>query len=503
MIFDISSDEETCNEEPRNEDYSWISELLKDDRDNDDSDEVMVVGEVFAKQHLKSSFKYDGDDDDCVVLDGDPDKSVTVVNDDAAKGSDELLIVGEKGQIACRDYPHPRHLCVKFPFGTTPHETYCEQCHCYVCDSLAPCLCWGTGISVIDHCHATDKEEIWKSARKNFKLEKSGPLSVSQFHDASLSRNLAQTTQYKSLPSIPVCRPNAIRACSSSTNFGVPNIISQGRSQRSGPVLPKNRFPSHRLVSQQLHGVRHNVSQRDKVRSVGSLGHQFVSKPTMFKRAGSVGDSFTVDQSRYGSQYDINHRAYASQHTRNVPPTATSIDKNLRRLQDSHCSTNFESDTYVCPLTNMGSVFANTLPPQPSLYSQPASQPNDTQIIYQHGNQAPFATDSSLSDFGLGLVDNTIQSNQQSQIENTQLLSADPPKAPSLVSDFNSQLPGSVNPSSLYFDFEDWLLENQSVPGDSQADVPSEANILSPENVPIDAGLLYFDFETSWNGLHA
>lgn len=28
--------------------------------------------------------------------------------------------------MACRDYPHSRHLCLKFPFHTTPHESYCE-----------------------------------------------------------------------------------------------------------------------------------------------------------------------------------------------------------------------------------------------------------------------------------------------------------------------------------------------------------------------------------------
>jgi hypothetical protein len=30
-------------------------------------------------------------------------------------------------QVACRDYPHARYLCVKFPFKSTSHEKYCEQ----------------------------------------------------------------------------------------------------------------------------------------------------------------------------------------------------------------------------------------------------------------------------------------------------------------------------------------------------------------------------------------
>lgn len=39
------------------------------------------------------------------------------------------------------------------------------QCHCYVCDSLAPCVNWITRISSADHCHATDKDEFWKALR--------------------------------------------------------------------------------------------------------------------------------------------------------------------------------------------------------------------------------------------------------------------------------------------------------------------------------------------------
>ena len=29
--------------------------------------------------------------------------------------------------MACRDYPHSRHLCAKNRFESTPHESYCEQ----------------------------------------------------------------------------------------------------------------------------------------------------------------------------------------------------------------------------------------------------------------------------------------------------------------------------------------------------------------------------------------
>lgn len=35
-------------------------------------------------------------------------------------------------QIACRDYPHPRHLCVKHPFSSTPHDRHCDQVNPYL-----------------------------------------------------------------------------------------------------------------------------------------------------------------------------------------------------------------------------------------------------------------------------------------------------------------------------------------------------------------------------------
>ncbi|KAL4369600.1 hypothetical protein GQ457_05G018780 [Hibiscus cannabinus] len=45
-------------------------------------------------------------------------------------------------KVACRDYPHSRHLCLQFSFNTTLHDGYCDLCYCYVCDSAAPCEAW-------------------------------------------------------------------------------------------------------------------------------------------------------------------------------------------------------------------------------------------------------------------------------------------------------------------------------------------------------------------------
>ncbi|PNX97351.1 hypothetical protein L195_g020579 [Trifolium pratense] len=65
------------------------------------------------------------------------------------------------GPVALRDYPHSRHLCIKFPFKTTARESYCDKCYCYVCDSAAPCKYWTTG----NHCSA-ESAGYWKDQRK-------------------------------------------------------------------------------------------------------------------------------------------------------------------------------------------------------------------------------------------------------------------------------------------------------------------------------------------------
>ncbi|TVU30427.1 hypothetical protein EJB05_22051 [Eragrostis curvula] len=221
-VVEISSDEEDVpagNKLPVDP-FGWASGLFdvdgQDDAARDDFDDLMVMSEWSSPPVLQKTTKPDDlvvmnelsspavhqkkvkpggrhdeenndgfndltDDDDCVVLDGDPDKAVTVGEEEGSAGdssSDELQIVAEKGQLACRDFPHSRHLCSNFPFKSTSHVKYCNMCHCFVCDAPAPCKLWGDGRSVADHCHATDKEGQWKELRQAYKcnsLPASGP----------------------------------------------------------------------------------------------------------------------------------------------------------------------------------------------------------------------------------------------------------------------------------------------------------------------------------------
>ncbi|CAN6321517.1 unnamed protein product [Urochloa humidicola] len=118
------------------------------------------------------------DDDDCIILDGDPDKPIAVVKEEGPRrdvAEDELQIVAEKGELACRDFPHPRHLCATLLFSTSSHASHCSMCHCYVCDSPAPCAFWGNGTTRTDHCHATEKDAKWKKLRQSAK-NKNQPL---------------------------------------------------------------------------------------------------------------------------------------------------------------------------------------------------------------------------------------------------------------------------------------------------------------------------------------
>ena len=105
LILDISSDEEGCDG------FDFISELLHEamgegEGEGESSDDLVLVGEfaINPKQRLEPSNVEEKRsmkdlDDDCVVLDGDPDKPVEIENNLGGGDSDDFLIVGEKGQV--------------------------------------------------------------------------------------------------------------------------------------------------------------------------------------------------------------------------------------------------------------------------------------------------------------------------------------------------------------------------------------------------------------------
>ncbi|KAK7277465.1 hypothetical protein RJT34_22478 [Clitoria ternatea] len=449
MVYVISSDDDDGDDEeeevivveeekedvlPKTTDFDWLQKLLyTPDQESDDSDEVVIIHE--NKPALKSNSSTlpvkdidggGGDDggDDCVVLEGDPENVVVSVVEEAT-GSDELLVVGEKGQIACRDYPHARHLCAKFPFSSTPHEKHCSQCHCYVCDCLAPCVKWGTGILGSDHCHANDRTEMWKIQRKNFKLGKSSPLPASTNFDISLravrpQHNLplgivhlspnsvlqnqtSGSTAMHSLPSLNsisqiqtwsaitrVCSnpslnsnvQNKVTIASTATNLTIPNGVNHSRQESWSPTV-RNRYQPQ-SVPRQVLGVRSHAIQRDRGNGANSLRPQGV---------GSAGNTLTVNNSSHGSSGFNDHVNATLQHDKYLKPTGL-LNYGLCNAPEvvrhpSHLP--FGSLPSSEPVS-LNCVDQHTVASEMQAYWQPLPQSNDYQNFHQtsiQGNDAP------------------------------------------------------------------------------------------------------------------
>ncbi|KAF8394217.1 hypothetical protein HHK36_020424 [Tetracentron sinense] len=495
VIFDISSDDDGGWDNHDDENLDWLlSELF--DNETEESSDVVIVDEVscgsaIQKQSYKpsnaakSAFR-DDLDDDCLILDCDPDNPVPVVND-TEDGSDELLVVGEKGQLACRDYPHSRHLCAKFPFNLTPHEKYCDMCHCYVCDSHAPCIYWGTGVSIADHCHSTDKEEIWKVQRTSFKQGRTASLPFRKFPGTTLPMTppLPDSVPALSLsesftgPLHSVSKPTPLRACSSSTSFGVPNIASHGSNTRPGFTLGRNRIPQT-VSRSQLVPDTNNFIQRERSGGVGgTIGPQFGSPHAKFKRT-----------------------------PRNHHPAATLNDNNHIRWQDFLADINSEPDTYQSPFQpNMGNIFAesqfNMMSSQPQVYNQPIPQLNDDQNMYLHGNLAPNAANRNPSDFNFSWINSTGQSiQQQTSAEDSHFQSIQPTYEPSSVTESDLHVPVITNSGSSDFHLESWMysVEPPPIPVAAEDAMPSELDYIPLQPASGEPGLL-FDLGGPWNDL--
>lgn len=124
VVLEISSDEENGWDDhigtgviDGSDDYNWIADILDEvnrddcgyDDGGDDSDEVVLVSESLPKKPRKKKFTSKSSslihfDDDCMILDHDPDKLPEPQNDKATDhddddDSDEIVVVSEKGQV--------------------------------------------------------------------------------------------------------------------------------------------------------------------------------------------------------------------------------------------------------------------------------------------------------------------------------------------------------------------------------------------------------------------
>ncbi|CAA7013968.1 unnamed protein product [Microthlaspi erraticum] len=275
VVVDVSSDEEEeVDSRVDIEYYNWLNDVMEaGDEKSDSTDEVEVLSEV--KGGIDSKYRKpnssirtvkdedDDDDDDCVILDGDPDKTTNtaaaedddkLAKDDDDDDDDDVLVVGQKGEIACRDFPHPRHSCAKYSFKSISHEKYCDMCHCYVCDIPAPCPYWCIGDSTIDHCHANDKEKIWKNQREYFRTGDmpTKPSSIPAMPDPASPTETRQFSQsIIRLNTLPRNQAG-IRPCSSS------------RARSRIKISLNHNHGLQNRPAQSLSSVRNNVIQKDR-----------------------------------------------------------------------------------------------------------------------------------------------------------------------------------------------------------------------------------------------
>jgi hypothetical protein len=75
---------------------------------------------------------------------------------------EDLVIVGQTGQVPSRDFPHARFSCLVFPFrDSSQRQKFCLNCYCFVCDVPAGnCTKWA------EHCAADAKDKYWQNQRK-------------------------------------------------------------------------------------------------------------------------------------------------------------------------------------------------------------------------------------------------------------------------------------------------------------------------------------------------
>lgn len=380
LLFDISSEEEPVSEGSKEDDYDRLSEVLCGP---DDFDEIVFISENNPSKRLKLS-KCVEDDDECVVLDGDPDKPLEVSNDEGEEDGDELQIVGQKGEIACRDLPHSRHLCAKFKFSSTAHEKYCELCHCFVCDTRAPCLLWGSGISKIDHCHATDKEEIWGNLRKKFRHLKNSPNPVST--NVVSAMRAAAAAALAQLNYAPLC--DNIRRVPYSTpsnqvsRLNVQNHVSRliAQSQVLRPIaqnqVSKSVVPSQVSRSIAENQVSRPIAQNQVSRPISQIqvfrpmAHNQVSRPStlnQFSRPGTLDQVLRpIGQNQVSTPIGQNRVSRPNAQNQISRPVAQS--QVLMPIAPNHVSRNVSQNQVSRPIA------ANQIP-RPIAHNQ-VSRPN-------------------------------------------------------------------------------------------------------------------------------
>ncbi|KAL8092933.1 uncharacterized protein LOC141689429 [Apium graveolens] len=578
VIFDLSGDDddggwdknvEVGDNVGEADDGKWLQDVIDCIEKKCNEYNAGFVGSSGVNDSSENCGKeVEEDDDDCVILDGDPDKAGDVKFENVAVGDDseELVFVGETGQVACRDYPHSRDQCAKFPFTSTPHEQHCNQCHCYVCDAPAPCLKWGTGISIGDHCHATGREDFWNLQRRSVKESHQSTVPVPEVQSTSMLPQQIQNNQapaptasmqYNITPTqVPI--PATISSMQYQTPWTqvprpAPNTYTQyqafqGQVPRQ-PLIQTSRsaamnMPSTRdqsyvapmnnlqtsLALLQSRNTGNNALARNGSQNVGSLGPRLNVHPTaMFKRRGTPAvasaSSHKAGQLLNGYGSTIYSRVPNAGNCSNMISAQMNGNSNMSRPYMHPMPSNFMDfhsqlqprlfsqsrvattslnqvpdqpllsaqpntgnvfvysatppptpfqNTYVGGMSS-GTVspqpqmslhvtnsFANAVPTEPPVFSQPSHASNNQQNVFQQQNQTNKFGDVSSSDMGFDwYINTTNSSSQQAQAQNFKPPALDTFDDSLPIGEFGFVFGGSSNNASLDLNHKPWVLNSE------------------------------------------
>ncbi|KAL6564043.1 hypothetical protein OROHE_005283 [Orobanche hederae] len=568
LIIEISSDEEVgfgdtgkgsgcgvgAGELGDRDDFDWLSELFVDDLDD-----AVLVSETSPNPsknpRLAANVVGDDDDDDCVVLDGDPDNSVSAPAIGKVDNGGDVEIVGEKGEVACRDFPHARHLCAKYLFASTQHEVHCNQCHCYVCDSLAPCSYWGTGVSSIDHCHATEKDEYWRAERKRMKRVVNPVPAVPPINNNNpLPRPLFQPTQARASPR-PAVTPFFPMSVMSPNVTG-PSAANRVRAHSVQVYRPRPQFVPLQSPANKIQSLKRPYRPRLSRNRLTNI----VERMPILKRCRAVNGHHDTHQLNTGntpflSRQQINNpqgivnvaranyvhpRPYSSSLIRDALQQSQSETHSQPYLRQPHMSSQrsarldsliFHPSHVFGPhssvpyqnaqsyQSNAGNAFGSVtnsrfpsiqnVPPQ--VHVNPAPLPFDIPNDHQQGNHVENGIGTSRNDFGLASevfqcpsTGPTVISQIHGVEENDNRQSIEPVGSfqqdgvvlednSSLTKDAGSLFSESIPHEMLDFQFDNWMFENHTLPGVLEAPASPLWNTFLSEPASIDTGNL-FDF---------
>eukprot|EP00966_Prymnesium_polylepis_P088967 2058925-Prymnesium_polylepis.1 len=105
---------------------------------------------------------YESDDGDVVQVQH-PKKARVDAAVSSSADDDECVMIGTTGTNPLIDFAHARWNCCKHPISVGTEQTYCQNCHCVICDVPASeCELWGQHCTANPHDSEVQRQRAFK-----------------------------------------------------------------------------------------------------------------------------------------------------------------------------------------------------------------------------------------------------------------------------------------------------------------------------------------------------